>query len=109
MDFLNQAYSQVADLFRSMTPAARVTAGLLLAVVVISVIYLVRFQSSGADEYLLGGRAFSEREIATMEAAFSQAGLQRWESDGNRIRVPRGNAYNLWNLTEVGDRVVIQQ
>jgi flagellar M-ring protein FliF len=90
MDFLNQAYSQLNDLFRSMTPAARITAGLLLLVVVISLVYLVRFQTSGADEYLLGGRPFSDRELATMEAAFSKASLDKWEIRERRIGVPRG-------------------
>jgi flagellar M-ring protein FliF len=90
MDFLNQAYAQLADLFRSMTPAARITAGLLLAVVVISLVYLVGFRTSGSDEYLLGGQAFSERELARMEGAFSKAKLARWERRDNRMRVPRG-------------------
>ena len=35
MDFLNQALVQVRDLFRSMTPAARITSALLLAVVAV--------------------------------------------------------------------------
>ena len=44
MDFLNKAFAQLSDLFRSMTPAARITAGLLLAVVVVSLVYLFRYQ-----------------------------------------------------------------
>ena len=44
MDFLNKAIAQLSDLFRSMTPGARITAGLLLAVVVVSMGYL--FQHS---------------------------------------------------------------
>ena len=41
MDFLNKAIAQLSELFRSMTPGARITAGLLLAVVVISVAVIV--------------------------------------------------------------------
>ena len=42
MDFLNKGLSQVAELFRSMTPAARIVAGLLAGVVVIvSLAFLV--------------------------------------------------------------------
>ena len=87
MDFINQAYSQLTDLFRSMTPAARITAGLLLTVVVISLVYLVRFQTTGSDEYLLGGRVFSESEVASMEAAFSAANLSQWARHLRRIKI----------------------
>ncbi len=40
MDFLNKALAQFSDLFRSMTPGGRITAGLLLVVAVVSVGYL---------------------------------------------------------------------
>jgi hypothetical protein len=36
MDFFAKTFAQLAELFRSMTPAARITTGLLLAAVVIS-------------------------------------------------------------------------
>ena len=49
MDFLNKAFAQVADLFRSMTPGARLTAGLLLVVVVVSVGYLFTHEMSGPE------------------------------------------------------------
>lgn len=90
MDFLNQALAQVSDLFRSMTPGARITAGLLLAVVVISVGYLFQYQSAGPDEFLFGGQFLTDGQINQIEAAMAQAGLNEYERDGNRIRVPRG-------------------
>jgi flagellar M-ring protein FliF len=90
MNFLNQSSTQLVDLFRSMTPAARITAGLLLVVVVVSLAYLFRLQSSGGDEYLFGGREFSQAEMGAMEGAFAKAGLAKWEIVGNRIRAPRG-------------------
>ena len=47
MDFLNKSIAQVSELFRSMTPGARLTAGLLLAVVVVSMGYLFRQGTAG--------------------------------------------------------------
>jgi flagellar M-ring protein FliF len=90
MDFLNKALAQLNDLFRSMTPGARITAGLLLAVVVISLAYLFNHQISGSDSYLLGGQSFSAAELPAMEAAFGKANLSGYEVVGSRIRVPRG-------------------
>ena len=48
MDFLNKAISQVTDLFKSMTPGARMTAGMLLVMIVISLGYLFTMQGSRA-------------------------------------------------------------
>ncbi|HVX61796.1 MAG TPA: hypothetical protein VHC19_14370 [Pirellulales bacterium] len=89
MDFLSRAYAQLADLFRSMTPAARITSGLLLAGVVASLLWLFNNRVSGGDAYLLNGHHFSASEIDAMEAAFGGAGLSDYEMEGNRIRVPR--------------------
>lgn len=90
MDFLNKAMAQLADLFRSMTVGARITTGLLLTVVVVSLVYLLRFHTSGPDLYLMEGDAFTPAELDTMEAAFSSAGLGAYQRDKNRIRIPRG-------------------
>ena len=49
MDFLNQAIAQVRELLLSMSPAARITATLLLGVIVVSLGYLVQTQGTGAD------------------------------------------------------------
>ena len=90
MDFLNKAQAQLADLFRSMTPGARITAGLLLTVVVVSLVYLFRFQVSGQDHLLLGGRAFESRDLDNMVQAFRMAGLSDYEVRSNQVRIPRG-------------------
>ena len=90
MDFVNKAIAQLSDLFRSMTPAARITAGMLLVVIVVSVTYLFNHQFSSGDAYLFGGEAVSASEIPAMQAAFGKVGLNDAEFDGNRIRVPRG-------------------
>jgi flagellar M-ring protein FliF len=90
MDFLNKGLSQVAELFRSMTPGARIVAGLLLAVVVISLAFLVRQQAAGPDEMLMAGQQFAPAELNAMEAAFGKANLTGWQIDGGRIRIPSG-------------------
>ena len=89
MDGLNKAYTQIVELFRTMTPAARITTALLLAVVVISLVFLLRQHTGVADDLLFGGQEFSQAELDAMEAAFAKKGLNDWEVSGRRIRVPR--------------------
>lgn len=89
MDFLNKAFAQLAELFRSMSPGARITAGLLLAVVVASAGFLFNHQVTGGDAYLLEGQHFSTAELQAIESAFGQAGLNNFDFDGGRVRVPR--------------------
>jgi flagellar M-ring protein FliF len=90
MDFLNKSLAQVSELFRSMTPGARITAGLLLAVVVVSMGYLFRQSAAGPDAFLFGGAALSDGQLIAIEAAFAQANLSQSVREGNRIRVPAG-------------------
>lgn len=90
MDFLNRGMKQVTDLFQTMTPAARLTTGLLLAVLVVSLVYLFRQDVEGGGEYLFGAQTLSDAELAMMEGAFADAGLEKGRRDGNRIRVPKG-------------------
>ncbi len=90
MDFLNKAYGQIAELFGSMTPAARITTGLLLVLILVSAGYLFTHEVSGGSAYLLDGQSFSSEELTAMQAAFGKAGLSNFDVDGNRIRVPRG-------------------
>jgi flagellar M-ring protein FliF len=90
MDFLNKAIAQLSELFRSMTPGARITAGLLLAVVVISVGYLFQNGANGPDAYLFGGEPMSNGQLDRVEAAIAKAGLSDFHREGFRIRVPSG-------------------
>lgn len=89
MDFLNKSFAQLKDLFLSMTPAARITSALLLAVVVISLGYLFTHEIAGPEVYLFGGEMFSSSDLNNMATAFGQEGLDSYEIEGNRIRVPR--------------------
>jgi flagellar M-ring protein FliF len=90
MDFISQAYAQVVELIRSMSVGTRWATGLLLAAVVISLAYLFQFQATSGDEFLLGGRAFTQSELTAIEAAFAQAGLGQSQIVGGQIRIPRG-------------------
>lgn len=89
MDFFNQATGQVRDLMLSMTPAARVTAVLLLGVIGVSLGYLVKHQAASPDDYLFNGEDLSASAVGRAEAAIAKAGLQGYEIVGNRIKVPR--------------------
>jgi flagellar M-ring protein FliF len=91
MDFINKAFAQLADVFKSMTPGSRIAVGLLLAAIVVALVYLFQYQVAGGDEYLLGGRPFFGDELTRAEAAFAKAGLNQSQIvEGNRIRIPRG-------------------
>lgn len=93
MDFVSKTIAQLTDLFRSMTPAARVTATLLLAAIVVSLVYLFQFRVEAANDYLLGGRPFTASEITAVQRALSEAGLKNWELEGNRIKIPGGEKH----------------
>ncbi len=90
MDFLNQASGQLRELMLSMTPAARVTALLLLGVIGVSLGYLVQHQTAGVDDYLFNGEFLPGSVVDLAEAAIAQAGLKGYERVGNRIKVPSG-------------------
>jgi len=87
---MNRAVTQFGELFRSMSFGSRITSGLLLGVIVLSLVYLVNFQVTATDDFLLNGRPFSGTELVAVESAFAQAKLTAYELQGNRVRVPRG-------------------
>ena len=89
MDFLNKAMAQISELFRSMTPGARLTSGLLLAAVVVSLGYLFAYNTADADMFLMHGHAFPSSDLPKVQAAFGSAGLNGFRVEGNLIRVPR--------------------
>src|SRR5262245_28711853 len=103
MDFLNKALGQLSELLRSMTPGARITAALLLAVVVVSVGFLFREGTGGADAYLFGGAALSDGQLTRVEAAIAKAGLSGAVREGNRIKVPAGQQSKFLAAVVDGD------
>jgi flagellar M-ring protein FliF len=89
MDVFNKLLAQLSDLFKTMSPGARLTAGLLLVAVVVSIGYLFNSQSAGGDAYLLNGQSFTSDEMSVMEGAFGKAGLSDYTVDGSRIRISK--------------------
>ena len=90
MDFLNRAIGQLTDLFKSMTPGSRLTAGLLLVTVVVSMAFLVNRVGSDQDAFLMGGEVFSPGQLHIMEGAFAKANLSDYRIEGNRVHVSAG-------------------
>jgi flagellar M-ring protein FliF len=90
MDFLNKTYAQIADLFRSMTPGARITAVLLLTAVVVSLGYLFTSQVSGGGCDLFDGEIISPAQRQLILAAFGNSNLNDAVERDSRIFVPQG-------------------
>ncbi|MEZ6133430.1 MAG: flagellar M-ring protein FliF C-terminal domain-containing protein [Pirellulaceae bacterium] len=90
MNIINDIGKQISGLFASMTPSARVMAGLMLGVIVVSLGWIISSQSSAQHEYLFGGRNYTDAELELWEATFGEAGLREYERVGKRIRVPVG-------------------
>lgn len=89
MNVLYNMLAHARELFLNMTPAARITAGLLLAVVVVSFAFLFQQGMAEPDEFLFGGEPFTAGQIAQVEAALASVGND-FRIEGNRVRVPRG-------------------
>jgi flagellar M-ring protein FliF len=90
MEYFNNLLNQITDVFRSMTPAARITATLLMIAIVVSISFL--FQSSGDvdEELFLAGHNFTQPNISALEAAFAKANLNGSRVVGYRIYIPKG-------------------
>ena len=91
MNPLNQITKQISELIASMTPQARIMAGLLFATIVVSLGWIVSVQQSTSYEYLLGGKPMTEEQLLRFEQAFGDNGLADYERDGLRIKVPTAN------------------
>lgn len=90
MNFLSQLGKQVTDLFASMTPSARIMAGLMFGVIVVSLGWIVNSETSSNYEPLLGGVTLSNEELDRIETAFGDSQLRDYVREGRRIRIPSG-------------------
>ncbi len=90
MDFVDRVYSQLQNLFHSMTPATRWTAGLLAAVVIVGLGYLGTHRNVKPDVDLMRGVPVTAAQLPAMEAALAKANLTDYEIHGTSILVPRG-------------------
>lgn len=88
MEVINKLAVQMRELIQSMTPGARISAGLLLAVVAVSLVLLFRPGMDVPDEYLFGAETFNGKQMALVQAALSKVGNE-YRIEGNRVLVPR--------------------
>ncbi len=93
MNFLNTATTQLRDLLQSMTPGAHILAWLLLAVVFVSLGFLLQQRAAVPDVYLFGGEHLPASQLDRIEAAIAKRGLSGQQREGNRIRVPAGKKH----------------
>lgn len=87
MNALSQIGKQLSDVFTAMTPQARIMAGLMAGVILVSLGWIFSVGSAQKYETLLGG-SFTEKELDQMEAALSQAGLRGFSRAGRQIKIP---------------------
>ena len=91
MNTLSNISKQIADLLGSMTPQARVMAGLMFGVIVLSLGWIMSTTQTSSTSYILGYKPLSAEEIRQAEKAFGSASLTDWEVVGSRIKVPTAN------------------
>ncbi len=89
MSLFKQSTNQARDAFTSMPMQSRVISVMLVAAIAIGLAFLVRGGGVSGKETLFGGRSFGEQELAAVEMAFSRAGLNDWEREGRRIKIPQ--------------------
>jgi flagellar biosynthesis/type III secretory pathway M-ring protein FliF/YscJ len=90
MDAFTRAFSPLGDLYRSMTPGSRLTAGLLVAVAVGALSYLGTQQAARPEVDLMHGVPVAPSQLPVMQAAFAKAKLKSPAIRGTSIFVPRG-------------------
>ena len=89
MNFLRQSTDQARQAFLSMPMQSRIIVTMLVAVIAIGLAFLVRGSDAKSTEYLFGGRSMGEQEMDSIEVALSAAGLNEWQREGRRIKVPQ--------------------
>ncbi len=87
MNALSQIGKQISDVLASMTPQARIMAGLMAGVILVSLGWIYSAGTSQQYETLLGG-SYTEEQLDAMEVAFSQAGLRGHTRIGKQIKIP---------------------
>lgn len=90
MNILSNLGKQLSDLFSSLSPSARIMAGLMIGVIVVSLGWIVNSEMSGDYESLLGGVALSNADMDRIETAFGDAQLRDYHREGRQIRIPKG-------------------
>jgi flagellar M-ring protein FliF len=91
MNLFSRAYLQLLlELYRSMAPGSRLTAGMLATVVVLSAGYLLMHQGASPEVDLMHGLPLSAAQLPAIHAALAKANLKTYEVRGTSVFVPRG-------------------
>ncbi|KAA1260227.1 flagellar MS-ring protein [Rubripirellula obstinata] len=88
MSFIKESTDQAREAFVSMPMQSRVITVMLGAAIAIGLAFLVKGDATKGTEFLFGGQSFSAQELAATERAFSRAGLNAWQREGQRILIP---------------------
>lgn len=88
MDLLNRAYSQLYDLYRSMTPGSRLATVLFAVVVLLGGGYLLTHQAAVPEVDLLNGAPVTAGQLTAIETAFAKANLQGHKVRAGSVYVP---------------------
>ena len=89
MNALSQIGKQLSDLLSSLTPSARLMAGLMVGVIVVSLGWIISTESTGNYESLLDGITLTNAELDRIEMAFGDAQLRDYHREGRQIRIPK--------------------
>ena len=96
MNKLQETWNQIRDLYAGMPPGTRVVAGLLTAVLLVSLIFLVvpgkGTQGMPKDVYLYGDYVFSQSEQMAVISALGSANLKDYTWEAYRLKVPAKKA-----------------
>lgn len=90
MNTLSQIGKQLSEFFSSLTPSARLMAGLMAGVIVVSLGWIVSTEPTGNYESLLGGISLTNSELDRIETAFGDAQLRDYQREGRQVRIPKG-------------------
>ena len=88
MNFFKQSSDQAREAFSAMPMQSRIISVMLAAAIAIGLAFLVRGVDTESSTYLFGGKSFGEHELDAIELAFSKAGLNDWQREGRRIKIP---------------------
>lgn len=89
MNFFKETSEQAREAFSAMPMQSRVISVMLVMAIVVGLGFLVRGDATNKKSAMFGGQSFAEPDLAAMEMAFSNAGLNDWEREGRRIMIPQ--------------------
>lgn len=93
MNWLGQLPQQLALAWTSGSPGRRAALMLLAIILAVALAAVAWRPPVERGAWLLDGRQFSPQELMRIEAAFAQEGLNDWQIDQGRVRLPRAERH----------------